>query len=211
MQLKLVYEVSQITSSGLPVDDAIAEIAAAALKATRAVAVVIEDRSCAHSRPVRIYTEEKTWSVSDRNEIPNQLPRSFRSLFISPLQYGGRRFGEIHLYLSGPSLPRTALVDLTVFLGQQIAGFLHRADLMRKRNQLRLTVARTRDEIATRKAFDRAAGIVARRSGIPVDDAEMRLRDASRKANRSLLAVANDVIERSRKPLRRRPPQRRIA
>src|SRR5947209_15610442 len=82
----LFYEVSQITSSQLPVGDAVATIAAAALSATGAIAVVIENRSGSHSRPVWIYTEENNWSISHRSEIPNQLPHPFRSLFISQLQ-----------------------------------------------------------------------------------------------------------------------------
>jgi hypothetical protein len=195
--LSLMHRISSLAASGLPSVDILNDIASETISFTQTLAIVVETEPgvLLGTDPVLIYTAEHTRTTVARGEVPEELSEVFRSLFVSPIRDGGRTVGEVHLYFGSAPPTELAPFEFVQFLGQQFGGVLSHEVLRRESGRLRLSVARIRDEINTRKLVDRASGLLASQLQIPIPEAQGRLRQRSLKTGRSLLAIASEALE----------------
>lgn len=116
-----------------------------------------------------------------------------RGVFALPLNAGSKCIGVLTLYhdVAGPFSPEQRADGLVV------ADALTRSMIeTQSRNETDLLAAELDDAASHRAEVHQASGMVAVQLGVGVADAEARLRAHAYAANRSVVDVARDVVER---------------
>jgi hypothetical protein len=126
------------------------------------------------------------------------------SLYAAPLRASGRELGKL---LVQADLPHR----VSNYVGEQLGMLLERTHLSQNRARLEAELASLRDDLATRKAVERAQGILVTRRGITPASARRWISQQAQQAGSSILEIAERVVavENSRRSADQ--PQQRIA
>lgn len=181
-ELDATREIGRRATSAIEIGDALEGIASLVLRMSGIRGVRIE---LAHDL-ARMAKTSLGWGVEND---PGPGGRAIEKIVV-----GGRYGGELRLDFDLRTLTVESPIRFTRFVAEQIAGMLHRWDLERRRDALVESVERLRSGLATRKAVERAKGILARSQDISESDALARLRRESRDSGLSLREVADSVI-----------------
>jgi hypothetical protein len=105
----------------------------------------------------------------------------------APLRASGRALGKL--------LVQAGLPDrVTNYVGEQLGMLLERSRLSDHRARLEAELAVLREELATRKALQRAQGILVMRRGITPVSARRWISQQAQRAGCSILQVAEQVV-----------------
>jgi hypothetical protein len=122
----------------------------------------------------------------------------------APLRAGGRELGKL---LVQADLPHR----VSNYVGEQLGMLLERTQLSQDQARLEAELASLRDDMATRKAVQRAQGILVMRRGITPASARRWISQQARQAGSTDLEIAEQVVavENSRRSAEQ--PRQRIA
>ena len=126
------------------------------------------------------------------------------SFYAAPLRASGRELGKL---LVQADLPHR----VSNYVGEQLGMLLERTHLSQNRARLEAELASLREDLATRKAVERAQGILVTRRGITPASARRWISQQAQQAGSSILEIAERVVavENSRRSADQ--PQQRIA
>ncbi|MBV8551006.1 MAG: ANTAR domain-containing protein [Acidobacteriaceae bacterium] len=113
---------------------------------------------------------------------------------VAGIRANGRDWGELRLYFDVQAASLQSPLRFAKFVAQQIAAMLNRLELSEANKALRGRIARIEHRLKTRKAVQRAKGILARTRGISEADAIRLLVRYSREERRSLYQISEAVI-----------------
>jgi ANTAR domain len=105
----------------------------------------------------------------------------------APLRAGGRELGRLLLRADAPH-------RVSNYVGEQLGMLLERLRLSNDHARLKAELAGLRDDLATRKAVQRAQGILVTRRGITPDSARRWITQQARQAGASMLEIAEQVV-----------------
>ncbi len=117
-----------------------------------------------------------------------------RSLYTVALRANGRELGRLVAFFACADSSDRQRQRITGFAGEQLGMLLERLRLAKQRRQLRAEISRIRVSISTRKALQRAEGILARRGFDSAMARDWLRREAARRGL-SVAATANRVFE----------------
>jgi hypothetical protein len=103
------------------------------------------------------------------------------------LRAGGRELGRLLLQADAPR-------RVSTYVGEQLGMLLERSRLSNDHARLKAELASLRDDLATRKAVQRAQGILVTRRGITPASARRWITQQAREAGSSMLQVAKQVV-----------------
>jgi hypothetical protein len=109
------------------------------------------------------------------------------NLYAAPLRASGRELGML---LVPADLPQR----VSNYLGEQLGMLLERTHLSEDRARLEAELASLRDHLATRKAVQRAQGILVIRRGITPASACRWISQQAHQARSSVLEIAEQVV-----------------
>ena len=121
-------------------------------------------------------------AVSASTEEPE-----FQSWKTSPLRAGGRELGKL---LVSSDVPHR----VSNYTGEQLGMLLERSLLGKDRARLEAQLAALRDDLATRKAVQRAQGILVTRRGLTPASATLWILQQARQARLTVQQVAEQVV-----------------
>jgi hypothetical protein len=133
-------------------------------------------------------------------ELPEQffetpdLPHP--SVYLVPLRSSGREVGKLIAYFASSDFHGAAPRRISNYVGQQLGMLLERTRLGKDRARLEGELSTLREELATRKAVQRAQGILMTRHGMPPASAKLWISQQSRQSRLSMLQVAEQVVAR---------------
>jgi hypothetical protein len=110
-----------------------------------------------------------------------------RSFYAAPLRAGGREFGKLVVQADLPQ-------RVSNYVGEQLGMLLERTRLSKDRARLEAELGVLREDLATRKALQRAQGILVTRRGITPAAARRWISQQARQAGSSILQVAEQVV-----------------
>jgi hypothetical protein len=109
------------------------------------------------------------------------------SFHAAPLRASGRELGKLVVQAGLPD-------RVTSYVGQQLGMLLERTRLSEHRSRLEVELAALREDLATRKALQRAQGILVMRRGITPVSARRLISQRARQTGCSILQVAEQVV-----------------
>ena len=109
------------------------------------------------------------------------------SVYAAPLRAGGRELGKL---LVQADLPHRVLN----YVGEQLGMLLERLRLSKDQVRLEAELATLREDLATRKAVQRAQGILVMRRGITPASARRWISQQARQAGSTDLEIAEQVV-----------------
>jgi hypothetical protein len=109
------------------------------------------------------------------------------SFYAAPLRAGGRELGQL---LVQADLPHR----VSNYVGEQLGMLLERLRLSKDQARLEAELAALREDLATRKAVQRAQGILVMRRGITPASARRWISQQARETGSSVLEVAEQVV-----------------
>src|SRR5579863_8362000 len=105
----------------------------------------------------------------------------------SPLRAGGRELGKL---LVSSDVPHR----VSNFMGEQLGMLLERSRLGKDRARLEAQLAAIRDDLAMRKAVQRAQGILVTRRGLTPASAALWISQQARQARLTIQELAEQVV-----------------
>lgn len=117
-----------------------------------------------------------------------------RALYTVALRANGQELGRLIAFFACAESSEGLRQRVANFAGEQLGIMLERLRLARRRRQLRTEISRIKASLATRKALQRAEGLLGKR-GLPPETARVWLQRESVKRGLSLLQVANRVFD----------------
>lgn len=117
-----------------------------------------------------------------------------RSFYTVALRANGRELGRLAAFFACADSADGQRRRITSFAGEQLGMLLERLRLAKQRRQLRAEISRIRVSITTRKALQRAEGILARRGFDPATARDWVRREAAQRGL-SVAAMANRIFE----------------
>ena len=122
-----------------------------------------------------------------RIDWPDRAETPHGSFHAAPLRASGRELGKL---LVQADLP----LRVSSYVGEQLGMLLERTHLSEDRTRLEANLASLREDLATRKAVQRAQGILAMRRGITSASARRWISQQARQSGITVLEVAEQVV-----------------
>ncbi|MGH9640701.1 MAG: ANTAR domain-containing protein, partial [Bryobacteraceae bacterium] len=120
-----------------------------------------------------------------------------------PLMSSGEVIGVVNVHHRQPHAHTEDEIALLSFVGEQIGGAIAKSLLAEENLRLAGEAAEMQRQLETRKAVERAKGILQQRHGMSEEEAYLRLRNESRRSRRPMRELAEAIIlaeELSRRP-----------
>jgi hypothetical protein len=126
-----------------------------------------------------------TIDVPGLDSPPVETPSG--SFHAAPLRASGREVGKLVVQAGLPD-------RVANYVGEQLGMLLERTRLSEHRARLEAELAALREDLATRKALQRAQGILVIRRGITPVSARRWISQQAQQAGRTILQVAEQVV-----------------
>ncbi len=181
-ELEVSREVSRVASRATLVDEALPTFSSLVLRLKGLRAIGIEDAPAIEA----LTTRPLAWRDGARSTP--------RGAVVADIAAAGRRWGTLRLQFDLEQIKIEDPLGLVRFLGQQLGILLNRFELEREHDRLLEKVTRFRIRLATRKAFERAKGVLAHKRGITQLEAARLLVKYRRSSGRPMRIVAEAVI-----------------
>jgi hypothetical protein len=117
----------------------------------------------------------------------------YRSLYSVDLRSGGQSLGQVTLCFASDSL-QPSFERLAEFVGEQLGMLLARTKLAERRCQLREEIVKIREDLATRKLFQRAEGLLISHRGMTQAAASRWIAQQSQNSGLAKQDVADRII-----------------
>jgi hypothetical protein len=109
------------------------------------------------------------------------------SFYAAPLRAGGRELGKLLVQADVPQ-------RISNYVGQQLGMLLERTHLSKHRARLEAELTSLRDDLATRKAVQRAQGILVAQRGMTPAAAKLWISQQARHTRYSARQIAEQVV-----------------
>jgi GAF domain-containing protein len=117
-----------------------------------------------------------------------------RALYTVALRANGQELGRLIAFFACAESSDGIRQRVANFAGEQLGIMLERLRLARRRRELRAEISRTKTNLATRKALQRAEGILGRR-GLDPETAHSWLKREAAKRGLTLVEVASRLFD----------------
>ena len=143
--------------------------------------------------PAREPSSPKDLAARTAAELLDTLERPYRSFYVVPLRGRGKELGKLVACYADDESRGAVLERVSNFVGQQLGMLWERTCLAQNRARLEKQLAAVRQDLATRKAVQRAQGILVTR-GMTSRSAKLWLSLQARHRGLSLLQMAQRVV-----------------
>lgn len=135
-------------------------------------------------------------AASDARFKPFQaLPEDTYEAFLSvPLISDGNLIGVINIHHRARHTHTPDEIALVSFIGEQMGGAIAKSLLEEENARLAAETEEMKRQLETRKAVERAKGILQRRENLTEEDAYLRMRNESRRLRRPMRDLAEAII-----------------
>ena len=107
---------------------------------------------------------------------------------------GGNAIGIVNVHHREPHEYTPAEIALVTFMGEQLGNALAKSMLTDENERLYEEAREAKEQLESRKLVERAKGILQRREEITEEEAYIRLRNQSRRLQRSMKELAEAII-----------------
>jgi signal transduction protein with GAF and PtsI domain len=126
--------------------------------------------------------------------IQHLIEDTYQALLSVPLVSGGNAIGIVNVHHRETHEYTPAEIALVTFMGEQLGNALAKSMLADENERLYEEAKEAREQLESRKLVERAKGILQRREGINEEEAYLRLRNQSRRMQRSMKDLAEAII-----------------
>ena len=126
--------------------------------------------------------------------IQHLIEDSYQALLSVPLVSGGNAIGIVNVHHREPHEYMPAEIALVTFMGEQLGNALAKSMLTDENERLYEEAREAKEQLESRKLVERAKGILQRREEITEEEAYIRLRNQSRRLQRSMKELAEAII-----------------
>jgi uroporphyrinogen-III synthase len=126
--------------------------------------------------------------------IQHLIEDTYQALLSVPLVSGGNVIGIVNVHHRQEHFYTPAEIALVTFMGEQIGNALAKSMLAEENQRLLEEALEARTQLESRKLIERAKGILQRREEITEEEAYLRLRNQSRRLQRSMKDLAEAII-----------------
>jgi len=145
-----------------------------------------------HQSPVAL---ESNAAADPRFKIFSTLVEDTYEAFLSvPLVNKGKAIGVINVHHREPHEHTPDEIDTMSFIGEQMGSAIAKSLLEDQNARLAEETAEMRRQLETRKAVERAKGILQQRHGLTEEEAYLRMRNESRRLRRPMKELAEAII-----------------
>lgn len=134
------------------------------------------------------------WSDERFKHISSLVEDTYEALLSVPLVSGGEVIGIVNIHHREPHQHRADQIALVTFIGEQMGNALAKSMLDTNNAALEEEARALRRELDARKVIERAKGILQQREKISEEEAYLRLRQQSRRLQKSMRELAEAVI-----------------
>ncbi len=126
--------------------------------------------------------------------IQHLIEDTYQALLSVPLVSGGSAIGIVNVHHREPHEYTPAEIALVTFMGEQLGNALAKSMLAEENERLYEEAKEAKEQLESRKLVERAKGILQRREDITEEEAYLRLRNQSRRMQRSMKELAEAII-----------------
>lgn len=144
----------------------------------------IAGRVAKENKPMAVYDITKEPEYKSKNIAINE---SLKSLISVPLAVKGRVIGVLNSYTSYPHRFTPNEINILTTVANQAAIVIENAELMVKTSVIQ-------EELETRKAVERAKGILMREQALSEEDAFRKIQKESMNLRKSMREIAEAII-----------------
>jgi signal transduction protein with GAF and PtsI domain len=126
--------------------------------------------------------------------IQHLIEDTYQALLSVPLVSGGNAIGIVNVHHREPHEYTPAEIALVTFMGEQLGNALAKSMLTDENEKLYEEAREAKEQLESRKLVERAKGILQRREEITEEEAYIRLRNQSRRLQRSMKELAEAII-----------------
>ena len=132
--------------------------------------------------------------VSHVEEFLETLDLPYRSLYAVSLRAGGKELGKLIACYASPEFHADVPHRVSNYVGEQLGMLLERTRLGKDRTRLEAELVVLRENLATRKAVQRAQGILVTRRGMTPASAQLWISQQARLMRITTRQVAEQVV-----------------
>jgi len=175
---ELLFQISNIVNGQRSFSQAIEQIALLLEHEVNGKSLIIEEPD----RP------------NDAVKLLDSFDQPYRSLYSVDLRNGGETLGKATLCFASDHFQGAFPQRLADFVGEQLGMLLARTLLAERRAHLKAEIEKIKEDLATRKAMQRAEGILIAGRGMAAAVARRRIAQQSQKTGLSKRDVADRII-----------------
>ena len=126
--------------------------------------------------------------------FPALVEDTYQAFLSVPVVNKGRAIGVVNLHHREPHLHTAHEISTMAFIGEQMGSAIAKSLLEEANARLAEETAEMKRQLETRKAVERAKGILQRRQNLSEEQAYLRLRNESRRMRRPMKELAEAII-----------------
>lgn len=145
-----------------------------------------------HSEPVAL---TRNASAHPRFKIlPALIEDTYEAYLSAPLMSKGKVIGVINIHHREEHEHTPHEIETICFIGEQMGGAIAKSLLEEENARLAAETEEMKRQLETRKAVERAKGILQRRENLTEEEAYLRMRNESRRLRRPMRELAEAII-----------------
>jgi uroporphyrinogen-III synthase len=126
--------------------------------------------------------------------FPALIEDTYEAFLSVPLVNRGKAIGVINVHHREPHAHTADEVATISFIGEQMGSAIAKSLLEEENARLAEETAEMKRQLETRKAVERAKGILQRRQNLTEEEAYLRMRNESRRLRRPMKELAEAII-----------------
>ena len=126
--------------------------------------------------------------------FPTIIEDTYEALLSVPVIARGKAIGVVNIHHRETHEHTRAEIETISFVGEQMGGAIAKSLLEEENARLAAETEEMKRQLETRKAVERAKGILQRRQNLTEEEAYLRLRNESRRLRRPMKDLADAII-----------------
>jgi signal transduction protein with GAF and PtsI domain len=126
--------------------------------------------------------------------FPTIIEDTYEAFLSVPLVNKGRAIGVVNVHHRDQHQHTPTEIETISFIGEQMGGAISKSLLEEENARLAAETEEMKRQLETRKAVERAKGILQRRQNLTEEEAYLRLRNESRRLRRPMKDLADAII-----------------
>ena len=126
--------------------------------------------------------------------FPALVEDTYQAFLSVPLVNKGRAIGVVNVHHRDPHTHAAGEISTISFIGEQMGTAIAKSLLEEENARLAEETAEMKRQLETRKAVERAKGILQRRQNLTEEQAYLRMRNESRRLRRPMKELAEAII-----------------
>jgi len=126
--------------------------------------------------------------------LPTLIEDTYEAFLSVPVMHKGKTIGVVNVHHRERHEHTRAEIETISFIGEQMGGAISTSLLEEENARLAAETEEMKRQLETRKAVERAKGILQRRQNLTEEEAYLRLRNESRRLRRPMKDLADAII-----------------